>query len=95
LDRDEIMAFLARNKEEMAEKFSVKRIGLFGSHLHGIPGKDSDVDILVELEENTLDHYMDLKFFLEEHIGKPVDLILAESLKPRLKESIVKGAAYA
>ena len=59
------------------------------------PVRQSDVDVLVELEEPTFDHYMDLKFFLEEHLDRPVDLVMADSLKPRIKPSITREVAYA
>jgi len=95
MKRDEILDFLARNKLEMRRRFSVKRIGLFGSVTKGTEQGKSDIDILVELENPTFDNYMDLKFYLEEHFGRPVDLVLLDSLKPRLKDSIVKETAYA
>lgn len=92
---DEILDFLKNHREEMGSRFSVRRIGLFGSILRGSAGDRSDVDILVELDQPTFDHYMDLKFFLEEHLGRPVDLVLADSLKPRLKPIISSEVAYA
>ena len=70
-------------------------LGLFGSVLRGSAGDKSDVDILVELAIPTFDHYMDVKFFLEDQLGRPVDLVLADSLKPRLKPIITREVAYA
>ncbi len=52
-------------------------------------------DILVELAHPTFDHYMDLKFSLEDQLGIAVDLVLADSLKPRLKPIITREVAYA
>ena len=75
--------------------FLVRRIGLFGSFLRGERGEESDLDILVEMERPTFDHYMDLKFFLEEHLNRPVDLVLADTVKPRLKPIIARKVAYA
>ena len=91
----EILKFLAEHKGELAERFSVRRVGLFGSCLRGTSGEGSDVDILVELEEPTFDHYMDLKFYLEERLGRPVDLVLADSVKPRLWRAIAGEVIYA
>ena len=56
---------------------------------------DSDVDILVELGEPTFDHYMDLKFYLEDVLGAPVDLVLADCVKPRLQPIIAQEVVYA
>ena len=95
LNCDEILSFLKQHKKDLEDRFSVKRIGLFGSVLHGSAEEAGDVDILVDLEKPTFDHYMDLKFFLEDSIGRPVDLVLADSLKPRLKPIIAREVAYA
>lgn len=51
-------------RSELRERFSVTRIGVFGSFARGEERPDSDVDILVELAEPTFDHFMDLKFRL-------------------------------
>ncbi|MEI6315041.1 MAG: nucleotidyltransferase family protein [Syntrophus sp. (in: bacteria)] len=95
LRSDEILNFLKQHKEEMEAQFSVRRIGLFGSVLRGSALGVNDVDVLVELAHPTFDNYMDLKFFLEDHLGCPVDLVLADSLKPRIKPIITSEVAYA
>ena len=95
LGRDEILQRLQERQEEMRTLFSVRRIGLFGSYLHGNEDENSDVDLIVELSEPTFDHYMDLKFFLEALFERPVDLVLSDMIKPRLKPVIHKEAAYA
>jgi uncharacterized protein len=92
---EEILSFLKERKSDLHRRFSVLRIGLFGSYARGSNNAESDIDILVELEEPTFDHYMDLKFFLEEHFGGSVDLVLADSLKERLKVSLLQEVAYA
>lgn len=94
LKGDEILDFLRQHKQDLEARFSVRRIALFGSALRGSASEKSDVDILVELAIPTFDHYMDLKFFLEDQFDRPVDLVLADSLKPRLKPIIAREAAY-
>lgn len=93
--KEEILFFLRQHKKELEERFSVRRIGLFGSDVHGGDHGSSNVDILVELDQPTFDHYMDLKFFLKDSLGRPVDLVLADSLKPSLKPVISSEVAYA
>ena len=95
LNSDGILDFLKQHKKDFETRFSVRRIGLFGSILRDSAGDKSDVDILVELAQPTFDHYMDLKFFLEDQLGRPVDLVLADCLKPRLKPIITSEVAYA
>jgi predicted nucleotidyltransferase len=93
--KEEIFNFLKRHKRELSKRFSVRRIGLFGSYLHDMAGRASDVDILVELDRPTFDNYMDLKFFLEDQLKISVDLVLADSIKPRLRPIITREVAYA
>lgn len=95
MNKEHILEFLKTHKQEIMQRFAVKQIGLFGSHLHDAATEQSDIDILVELVQPTFDHYMDLKFFLEDQLGRPVDLVLADSLKPRLKPIITREVAYA
>lgn len=94
LRKHEILDFLSKHKQELSERFSVRRIGLFGSYLHDAEDEQSDLDILVELDRPTFDHYMDLKFYLEDRFNRPVDLVLADSVKPRLRPIISREVAY-
>lgn len=81
-------------KKELADRYSVRSIGVFGSAVKGRYSEESDVDILVELNDPTFDHYMELKFRLEEILGRDVDLVLKDSLKPRLRKAIEKAVRY-
>ena len=90
-----ILQFLRQHRQELADRFTVRRIGLFGSFVHDAAREGNDVDILVELDQPTFDHYMDLKFYLEERLERPVDLVLADTVKPRLKSIIASEVAYA
>ena len=92
---DTVVNMIADIRKELSERFTVVRIGVFGSHAKGEACPDSDVDIIVELSEPTFDNYMDLKFKLEEILGRRVDLVLADTVKPRLKPVIEQEAIYA
>lgn len=88
---------IRENEARVREMFGVKRIGIFGSSARREAKKDSDIDVLVEFEEGkkTFDNFMDLTFFLEEVLGRKVDLVTLEALRPELKTSILKEVAYA
>ena len=90
-----ILLKIQDRRQELTERFSVRSIGVFGSTATGHSKEQSDVDILVELNEPTFDHYMELKFRLEEILGRDVDLVLKDALKPRLKPIIEKEVRYA
>ncbi|MBA7684699.1 hypothetical protein ES703_93106 [subsurface metagenome] len=55
----------------------------------------SDIDILVEFYE-TIDlfEFVELEDFLSEALGVKVDLVMKETLKPRIKNRILKEAVY-
>ena len=91
--RDEIMNRLAEHGEEL-RRHKVRRLGIFGSAARGELRPESDLDILVELEEKTFDGYMELKFFLEELFGRKVDLVLKETIKPALLSRILEETIY-
>ena len=93
--RDDILTYFQKSQERFARMYGVRRIGLFGSIVRGDARSESDVDVLVELQNPTFDHYMDLKFELEDNLGMPVDLVLADSLKERLRPLIEREVTYA
>lgn len=73
--------------------FGVQSLALFGSVARDEATETSDLDFLVEFEGTaTFDRYMDLKFFLEDLFGKPVDLVTRRSLKPQIAESVLEEA---
>jgi predicted nucleotidyltransferase len=85
---DDILRLLREHRAEL-QQLGARRLGLFGSFAHGEARPDSDVDLLVELDQRTFDRYMDLKLRLEELLGRPVDLVLADRLKPALRDRIL------
>ena len=94
LTKEEILKTIAENKQEIS-KYGVKSIGLFGSYLNNAADEESDIDLLVKFDRKTFDNYMDLKFFLEDLLKQTVDLVLIDTLKPRLKPRILKEVEYA
>ena len=81
---------------DIRQRFKVERLGVFGSVSRGDETPSSDVDILVGFEEGqkTFDNFMELKFYLEELLGREVDLITFESIHPLMKERILQEAVY-
>ncbi|WP_130859421.1 nucleotidyltransferase family protein [Gracilibacillus phocaeensis] len=97
LSQQEILDELSKKLNIWKEKYGVKRIGLFGSYSRGEQNESSDIDIIVEFHVTSLsfDNYMDLKFQLEDHFQKSVDLVIVNDIKPALKPSIMREAIYA
>jgi len=90
---DDIQACLRENAEELRRRFGVRSLSLFGSAARGAISDDSDIDVLVEFEQPaTFDRFMDLKFYLEALLGRSVDLVTANALKPRMRPSVEREA---
>ncbi len=93
--RSEILSLLQEQRAELARRYSVRSIGLFGSVARDEAGPQSDVDLLVEFESPTFDHFMDLKFYLEDLLGRPVDLVTKNALRPALRSIVLGEIRYA
>jgi predicted nucleotidyltransferase len=87
---EDIKQLLNKHKKEIKEKFGVKNLYIFGSYVRGEQTPESDIDILVEFEKGkkTFRNYMGLKFYLEELLGKEVDLVIKEAVRKELKKYI-------
>jgi predicted nucleotidyltransferase len=96
--RDQILAFLKQNKKLFRDRYHIIRIGLFGSYARGDQNVNSDIDLLVEFEDNTQDLYdlkLQLKDFFQKSLGIEIDICREKYIKPRFKKSILKETVYA
>jgi hypothetical protein len=92
-NRTEILKTIEENREAI-RSYGVRRLGLFGSCARNESSKTSDLDFMVDSETKSFDAYMDLKAFLEELFECPVDLVLADAIKPRLRTTIFTEAIH-
>ena len=94
-NKEEILSILKKLKNKIQSKYKVKNIGLFGSYINNMQKEKSDIDLLVEFEEDAdLLHYMGLLLFLEENFNKKVDLVSKFALKEELREHILEEVIY-
>ena len=94
LSQQDILREMSKNLDIWSKKYGVKRIGLFGSYSRGEQRESSDIDVFID-HAMTFDNYMELKFSLEDHFQKPVDLVIVDDIKPTLKPTILRSAKYA
>jgi len=92
--RDHVLAVLDLHAQEL-RRLGATSLALFGSVARGEGSEGSDVDLLVEPEPKTFDAYMDVKLFLEKALGRKVDLVLADAIKPALRSAILAEAVHA
>lgn len=89
--KEAIVQRLVKERARLAS-LGVKSVGLFGSFVRGEQTPLSDVDILVEFlpEKRTFDNFMEVAFFLEELLGRKVEVITPEALSPYIGPHILK-----
>lgn len=75
-------------------KFNVKKIGIFGSFVSDTATPYSDIDILVDFEKTPGWEYFDLMEFLENELGRKIDLVTPNALKSPLKTKILNQVEY-
>ncbi|OIN96177.1 hypothetical protein AUJ66_07005 [Candidatus Desantisbacteria bacterium CG1_02_38_46] len=96
MTKDEIINILSTQLPFIQKQFYVKEIGVFGSFVKQEYSEESDIDVLVELDNrhNDLFNFIRLKDYLEELFHKEVDLVMKGAIKPRIKDKILKEAIY-
>jgi predicted nucleotidyltransferase len=72
-------------------QYGVKKASLFGSFVRQEIKRKSDIDVLVEIDPDiSLLDFIELKQKLEEAVGRKVDLVEYDTLKPVFREHIFK-----
>jgi len=95
MKRIEALKLLQAHKAGLAKQFGVVRLALFGSTARDTAGPDSDIDILVEFDgPATSARYFGVRFYLEDLLGRPVDLVTEKALRPELRPFIEKEALH-
>ena len=92
--REEVLTTLQKHRERI-HGYGVRSLGLFGSCARGEATESSDLDFIVEFDKKSFDAYMDLKAFLEEIFQCRVDLVLTNTIKPRIRSIILNEAVHA
>ena len=82
---------LRKHLPELRERYSVKTLGVFGSYVRGEQRKRSDLDVLVELGDDTLSllKFIELENYLSDLTGVKVDLVEKSELKPHIGKHIL------
>ncbi len=91
--RAEAISTLRKLLPELRSEFHVRRLALFESTARDEARDDSDLDVLVDFDAGpTFDSFMGVKFFLEDHLGRKVDLVTPAALKPRMRPVVEREA---
>src|SRR5580698_7382250 len=95
LNRDIIFQMLADNEQHLIA-FGVMQIGLFGSYVRNEATSGSDIDLLVDIQQDkkTFQNFLSLNYFLEDLFGRKVELVTKQSLSPYIGPKILKTVEY-
>jgi len=91
---DDIKRILKGHKKELKEKYKVKKMAIFGSYARSEENKSSDIDILVEFEEQVGFLFFHLEKYLEKILDLKVDLVTIDAIKPNRAKYILKDLIY-
>ena len=95
MEHKSIIELLRNEKRDLQDRFGLISIGLFGSHAKGTEDLESDIDLLVELSEPRFDSLAGLQIYLEQRLGKPVELIRKrKGLSDRFLRRIERDIQY-
>jgi uncharacterized protein len=95
MKREEILLSLKRFKAGKGREYRIRRIGFFGSAARDQMNRDSDIDVVVELEKQDLFALIGIKQDLEEALREPVDVVsYRDGMNDFLKNRIEKEAVY-
>lgn len=92
--KEDLLSKLRNLKSQLAKKYPITAMALFGSFSRGDQLENSDIDILVELDGKIGSKFIDLAEELESALGRKVDLISKNGIKPRYFNSIEQDLIY-
>lgn len=97
MKREDVLAVLSRHKSEL-KSLGVRRAALFGSVVRGTETGDSDIDILVDIDESReigVFEYVGIVQFIESLFAQTVDVANRKGLKAGVRPKIEREAVYA
>ena len=97
MESQEVIATLRQHEGDLRAR-GVRHAALFGSTARGTARPDSDIDIMIEIEPETVRDvytYVGLKNYIAELFNRPVDVVNREALRPRLRPPAERDAVYA
>ena len=91
----DIEIIIQKHKKELEKKYGLREIGIFGSYVRGDQLKDSDIDILVEIERPMgFMKFIKLENYLSQILDAKVDLVTKKALKPYIGRRILQEVRY-
>lgn len=93
--KDRIRNLIHDNRNQIRQ-YGISRLGLFGSVIRGEEKENSDIDLIAEFQPGmkNYDNFINLCFFLEDKLGREVDLLTPEGISPIIRSKIEREIEY-
>ena len=91
-----IKEVLLEEKSKMI-KLGIIKVGVFGSYIKGDVNENSDIDILIDVSQDsslTLFSLIDLELNLSEKLNSKIDIVIKSDLKPNIGKKILSEVQY-
>ncbi len=93
IDISQVIESLRRQLQLIRQRYQVESLSVFGSYVRHEQRPDSDIDVLVTFSETpSLLKFIELENYLSDNIGVKIDLVMKDSLKPRIGRQILSEA---
>lgn len=91
LNKESLLALISSNSDAI-RRYGVKTLGIFGSFSRNKQNDQSDVDLLVDFEpeKETYRNFISLAYFLEELLGRKVEIVTRNGMSPYIGPKILK-----
>ena len=95
MQRAKVLRLLRKHKSALSKQFDVSRLALVGSVARDEASEFSDVDIMVWFDgPTTAKHFFGTQLYLEDVLGREVDLMteksLREGLHPYVEDKMIR-----
>jgi predicted nucleotidyltransferase len=95
INRQAILDRLGAESASLRGRFGVRDLALFGSVARDEARDESDLDLLVTFEGRPdFDRFMGLKLYLEDLLGRRVDLVTPAAVREELRAGIERDAIH-
>jgi len=93
IDISQVIESLRQQLQLIRQRYQVESLSVFGSYVRHEQRPDSDLDVLVTFREPpSLLKFIELENYLSDNIGVKIDLVMKDSLKPRIGRQILSEA---
>ena len=95
MSRDEVLTLLRAHKPVLERRFGIVDLALFGSFARDSATAGSDIDILVRFDgPATSKRYFGAQFYIEDLLGRSVDLVTDSALRRELRPYVEREAIH-